>query len=125
MAFKLITWKLKAKGFCSGMLDGLIYRKIQRWFQGCVGAFSLTINNPWFPRIDGWSFYLFIYLFKVVNIYFRLAAERIEEEDLKDLTCSPLSTSPQISIFKKTGVKSPNCDVTTSRQHIYNVSFRF
>ena len=62
---------------------------------------------------------------KVVNICFRLAAERIEEEDLKDLTCSPLSTSPQISIFKKTGAKSPNCDVTTSRQHIYNVSFRF
>ena len=59
---------------------------------------------------------------KVVNICFRLAAERIEEEDL---SCSPLSTSPQISIFKKTGAKSPNCDVTTSRQHIYNVSFRF
>jgi len=41
------------------------------------------------------------------------AASRIEEEDLK--------TSPQVSIFKKTGAKSPrHCDVLTSRQHIYN-----
>ena len=73
---------------------------------------AVSEHFPWYPLI----------ILKVVNICFRLAAERIEEEDL---TCSPLSTSPQISIFKKTGVKSPNCDVTTSRQHIYNVSFRF
>jgi len=51
----------------------------------------------------------------------RLATQTlIEEEETKHSQQPSPQPSPQVSIFKKTGAKSPHCDVITSRQHIFN-----
>merc|ERR1719495_2266064 len=51
----------------------------------------------------------------------RLATQTlIEEEETKHSQQPSPTPSPQVSIFKKTGAKSPHCDVITSRQHIFN-----